>query len=84
MTKWNIWRIKNRWLRAAVAWPGVILTAIGVLIFIAFGTVYFAVVGAGRRVADAYADGFGAAERKEWASVISTAWAAMTAKDEPV
>lgn len=81
---WTIWQIKPRWLRAVVAWPLVVLSAIGIVIALLVATMVFAVRGAWQEVAEGYADGFGGRERSEWLSLGKAAWAAMTGKDEPV
>jgi hypothetical protein len=80
---WNIWHIKNRWLRAVVAWPMVAITAVAMLIVIAGATILFALKGAWDAVADGYSDGFGVSDRKEWAGIVRAAWCAITAQDEP-
>lgn len=75
---WTIWSIKNRWLRAAVAWPVLILSAIGLVVFaiiLAVGAGVLAVC----RVAGEEATSLAAA----WHEMRTTAWAAMTGKDEP-
>lgn len=86
MTKkpaWTIWQIKPRWLRAVVAWPLVILSAIAVVIALLVATVVFAVRGAWLEVSAGYIEGFGRRERSEWLALLHAAWAAMTGKDEP-
>lgn len=86
MTKksaWTIWQIKPRWLRAMVAWPLVILSAIAVVIALLVCTVVFAIRGAWQDVSSAYVEGFGTRERSEWVALLHAAWAAMTGKDEP-
>lgn len=78
-TKWTIWRIKNRWLRTAAAWPLAIVVVI-VLTAISVGaTVVFAIKG----VCDGFADVVDAKERQDWADIGAAAWAALSGKDEP-
>lgn len=76
---WNIWRIKNRWLRAAVAWPLAIVTVVTLAVV---GLVMI-IVFAARGVWDGFVDVFDAKERADWALVFHAAWAALTGKDEP-
>jgi hypothetical protein len=76
---WNIWRIKNRWLRAAVAWP----FAIGCAAVMAALALVLIVVFAVKGVWDGLADVFDAKERADWAQVFHAAWAALTGRDEP-
>lgn len=80
---WNIWHIKNRWIRAAVALPLVAGTAVMMLAVVVSATVIFALRGAWDAVADGYSDGFGVSDRKEWAGIVRAAWRAITAQDEP-
>lgn len=77
---WTIWSIKNRWLRAAVAWVLATLTALIAVALLVALTVISAIVGAVRNIWDdvgTFTDG------GEWAPLLSSAWAAMTGKDEP-
>ena len=78
---WSIWSIKNRWLRAAVAWPCVVGMTIVAAVVIVCATVFFALKGAWDTVVEGYVDGFGVHDRREWAAIFGDAWAAMTAKD---
>lgn len=80
---WTIWQIKPPLLRAVVAWPMVILSAIAIVLALLVGTVVFAVRGAWQEVAAGYGEGFGSRERSEWLALFHAAWAAMTGKDEP-
>ena len=80
---WNIWHIKNRWLRAVIALPLVAGTAMMMLAVIVGATILFALKGAWDAVADGYSDGFGVSDRKEWAGIVRAAWRAITAQDEP-
>ncbi len=73
----NIWRIKNRWLRAGVAW----VVVIGIAAFLAFAFAVTAIIGAIRGLWEGpveFIDGF-----DEWRDLGGNAWAAMTAKDAP-
>ena len=73
---WNIWDIKNRWLRATVAWPLFIGMAVVFVAVLPIATVQFALKGAWEAVADGYTDGF-----RGWRPIMKASWAAMTAQD---
>lgn len=79
MTNWNIWRIKNRWLRAAFMWAVVFGVAAICLAVAPIAIVVLAVVGAAAGLREL----FRALRSGEWREIFSVAWAAMTGKDEP-
>lgn len=74
----SIWSIKPRWLRTVVAWPALLLTALGLIVaglVIAFydggNAAWRSGAATFKQVADA------------WGEIRVAAWAAMTGKDEP-
>jgi hypothetical protein len=77
--KWyNVWKIKNRWLRAGVAWVAAALCIVGLpfaVVIDALAVIIVSIVGEAKFYC-----------RDTWADIKHTAryaWAAMTAKDIP-
>lgn len=76
-TTWNIWSIKNRWLRAAVAWPLVFFGGVALAVVFVAAAVVLGVIGAGKgayhEVRQLWLPG--------WGEIGRMAWRAMTAKE---
>jgi hypothetical protein len=78
---WNIWRIKNRWLRAAFMWLVAAALAALCLAVAPIAIAVLAVIGAASGLAGffrSFRDG-----ASEWRDIFGTAWAAMTGQDAP-
>jgi hypothetical protein len=80
----SIWSIKNRWLRAAVAWLALIAGCVALVPTLAALAVWSVVSGAAREVRDACTAFIGGVRDTASGGVATAAWAALTAKDEPV
>ena len=76
---WNIWHVKNRWLRAALMWLAVALLAALCLVAAPIAIVVLAVIGAASGVRELFRTLRGG----EWQEIFRVAWAALTAKDQP-
>lgn len=70
---WNIWKIRNRYLRAAVAWLLAGLAGVVVLVALPFVLVACAVAGAGELVRAMRSD--------DWGWIRATFWRAATGKE---
>lgn len=79
-SKWHIWKIQNRWLRAAVAWPIAIVAVLIIGSILAAMAVVSTVGGAARKVREDFTD---FTDGGEWLTIGRSAWGAMTGKDEP-
>ena len=79
----TIWSIKNRWLRAAVAWLAFIAGCAALVPVLAGLAVWSAVTGAAREVRDACTAFIRGIRDTVGDGVGAAAWAAMTGKDEP-
>lgn len=82
-TKWTIWHIKNRWLRVAVAWPviGAVVAAFAVV-----GTIMIpvaAAIGAWERMKEYFLSVYQVHLEFRADGTYSSAWAALSGKDEP-
>lgn len=71
----SIWNIKNRWLRAGVAWG----VAAGMVVFVAGAFIVTAFVGAIRGLWEGPAEFID--DFDEWSELGSDMWAAMTAQE---
>lgn len=78
MSSFNIWRIKNRWKRAVVAWmigPPVLL---GLLVLTVTLSVIDAAWWSSKEMVRRFTDTFNAAE---WNDLLPPLWRAMTARE---
>lgn len=76
--RWNIWRIKNRWLRAAAAWAVLPPLLIGLFLFMVALAAVDAMLWAVKEFGIQFLYTF---RPSEWRSMLKSATRAMTAKE---
>lgn len=83
MKPWSIWSIKNRWLRAVVAWLALVVGCVAMVPTLAALAVWAVVSGAVREVRVAGTAFIWGIRDTASGGVAAAAWAALTAKDKP-
>lgn len=75
---WNIWNIKNRWVRAIIAWLLVLALLPLAIVGLSILCLLFTLVGAYRGIKDEFQDAF---SPRGWVELAAIMWRAMTARE---